>query len=177
MFTNFHLTETSPRLASVMLRRYIPNNGHSSISARNTHLGSFKMSTYINFMWQNYNISCSGSSQLCPIACHLHLGLCLTLDSGWIFWSKHCDFSAVFGSITQQVRGGMFTADSSLALLVELLPGGMPEHGPFVDGQLHVLRGRALSRGRLWTELLNSSGWCASTVAWSNPIKEGVFFF
>lgn len=112
-----------------------------------------------------------------PYYLSLSLCLCLTLDSAWLFWSRHRDSSAAFGSVMQRVRGGTCTAGSSLALLGDLLPGRMPEHGPLVDGQLHGLWGRGLSRGRLWTELVNSSGWCASTVAWSNPIKEGGFFF
>lgn len=101
-FTNFHLTESSLSLSSLMLRRYITNSGHSSISGRNTHLGSFEMSVYITLIWLYCSISCPGSSQLCPITCHLHLCLCLTLDCKWVFleqalwllWSIWLNFAA-----------------------------------------------------------------------------------
>lgn len=116
-FTNCHLAGSFLSLTSLMLRRDITNSGHSSISARNTHLGSFEMSVYITSTWLWCSISRSGSSQLCPITCHLHLCLCLTLDCKWVFWSKHCDFSEVFGSILQQVRWGSFTVGGSFVLL------------------------------------------------------------
>lgn len=172
-FTSFHLTESFLSFTSLMLRRYITSSGPSSISARNTHLGSFEMSVYITFIWLHCSISHSGSSQLCPITCYLHLCLCLTLDRKWVFWNKHCDFSEVFGSILQQVRWGSFTVEGSLALL----PGAAARAWTVGGWPVSWAPGQGTSQRAFMDWPSYASGWCVSAVAWSNPIKEGCFFF
>lgn len=112
-----------------------------------------------------------GSHPLCPVTCCLHSCLCLTLDCKWIFWSKHCDSSEAFGSVSQQVRRGLFTVDGPLSPLC-----GTAARAWTVWGWLVLC---APGQGAFQRALMDwpfTSGWWASAVAWSNPVKQGCFF-
>lgn len=57
---------------------------------------------------------------------------------------------------------------------MELLPGGLAEHGLFVDNPVCVCwAGHSLGG----TYRLSFLCFCASAGAWTNPTKEGIFFF
>lgn len=150
-FTNFHLTESFLSLTSLIFRRYITKSGHSSISARNTHLGSPEMSLYINFSWLHCSISCSGSSQLCPTICHLLLCLCLTLDCKRVFWSKQLWFLwSIWLCFAADEMRLIYSKWLVSATTWNCFPVGCQSmdhwwRGPFVDG---------LSRGHLRTDRL-----------------------
>lgn len=163
-----------PSLApSLVHKRCITNSSCSSISARNTHLSSVKMSMYV------IPCDCTGDSLSCrqPTlpCCHLHLCLCLTPDcQGFsFFWSEHCDFSEV----SLFVVGGMRLVYSRWVICATTWScccwvGWQSMDSLWITLCVCAWAGHSLEG----TYRLSFLCFCPSVGTWSNPTKEGIFF-